>query len=196
MQSQLPLPEIITSTGKITTFPPVTRIICGYLVHDFYNWPGVKTPPRQSITKYKTLVMSLNEANQSESSITPSWCSPGIVSPCNARSVAPPSLRVLGSRSQGSKVTPERDETDQRQRRVSRPRIPGPGSDCVTETDRPLLLITAAAPSCVSQGFLLCEESGNRNMKVKIKVVGGPLFQKLLNGQFSELNNEHGTSSD
>ena len=33
-------------------------------------------------------------------------------------------------------------------------------------------------------------------MKVKIKVVGGPLFQKLLNGQFSELNNEHGTSSD
>ena len=116
----------------------------------------------------------------------PSWCSPGIVSPCNARSVAPPSLRVLGSRSQGSKVTPERDETDQRQRRVSRPRIPGPGSDCVTETDRPLLLITAAAPSCVSQGFLLCEQSGNRNMKVKIKVVGWPLFQKLLNGQFSE----------
>ena len=35
----------------------------------FYNWYGVKTLPYQSITKYKTLVMSLNEANQFEESL-------------------------------------------------------------------------------------------------------------------------------
>ena len=72
----------------------------------FYNWPGVKTLPCQSITKYKTLVMSLNEANQFKESL-PLWCSSRycLAPLCNALS-PPDMLRVLGVMTQDSKVTP------------------------------------------------------------------------------------------